>query len=151
MSIIKGHVNYASWYVIPWVIKLARSFKKCKCPRCQGLLNIVLDEWQRKNGIFVGYCYNPKHRRLKVKVVPNIRMENNSKPDEPYSMAELSCIFCGNKKMWFQKGRSYVAGNRMVYECQNCKIGLEHQGKIVKDCLPYEEIIMVKILPYKYN
>lgn len=127
------------------------SLKKLKCPKCGGLLNIVLDEWQRKNGIYVGYCYNPKHKKLKVKIVPNIRMENNSKPDEQYSMAGLCCIFCGSTKVWFQKKRSHVAGNRIVNECPSCKIGLEHQGKLVKDCLPYEEIIMIKVLPYKYN
>ena len=126
-------------------------FSKLKCPRCQDLLNIVLDECVTSKHLIVGYCYNTKHRKLKVRIVAKMRMQKEEKIEEPYSMADLGCIFCGKKDMWFKKKMSHVAGNKLVKECMNCKIGIEYLGKIVKDCLPYEEIIRIRIVPYGYN
>lgn len=125
------------------------SLSHCKCPRCRKLLRIAFDEIDVKNMVFSGYCYDESHKRLKIKFSDRLRMQKNEIHDEKYSMADLRCILCGGK-MWFNKFKSFVTGNRNAYDCPVCKIGLEYQGKLVKDCPTYDEIIRVKVGKSRY-
>lgn len=112
-------------------------------------MSLVDDECVKPKSLFVGYCYDQSHPRLKIKFVEKLRMQNNVENGESYSMEGLLCVFCGGK-LWFNKYDSHVAGNRLAYDCPVCKVGLEYLGKLVKDCITYDEIIRVKVGKGRY-
>ena len=125
------------------------SLSGCKCPRCKKKLSIVHDECDMKNGIIVGYCYNPAHPRLKIKTV-NIKQFRTNSKNHQCSMEGLRCILCGGK-MWQRKNESSVTESIMAYDCPVCKIGLRYLGKVAQNTITYDEIIRILFVESRYG
>lgn len=125
------------------------SLSGCKCPRCKKKLSIVHDECDMKNGIIVGYCYNPIHPRLKIKTV-NIKQFRTNSKNNKCSMKNLKCIICGGK-LWPDMNQSSVNEAIMSYDCPVCKTGLRYLGKTAQNIITYDEIIRVLFVTYRFQ
>src|SRR5574337_222042 len=134
MGCIERRVEYK---LNKFIIKI-----KPKCPRCRRKMEIVHDECLPKLRLYTAYCYNEIHQRLKVKMVTRFQTGGNNKRNETqYSMEGLTCFFCGGK-MWQNKEDSHHAGNKLSYDCPNCKVNIQYLGKLLKT-ITYDEIIRV--------
>ena len=129
--------------------------KKIKCVRCGKKTQLSLLESKLKDGVLVCYCYNPKHRRIKMKVITKkkiprqireSRRKNVKEYEEEFNMKNLKCP-CG-KKLAFDRFGSHQASGKIKCYCYNNKIhrlNVLVLGKLVKrepTCEEFFEIII---------
>lgn len=131
---------------------------RVKCVRCGKKTQLAKTESKLKDGVLVVYCYNPKHRRVKIRVVSgknipriirNDRMKKVSEYEEEFSLKNLRCP-CG-AKIQFDRFGSYQAGGRIQGYCFNNdvhRISLLVLGKLLKDEPTCEEFFEIIIRPY---
>ena len=103
---------------------------KIKCSRCGRLAEISKQQSRQKDGLITSYCYNPNHKRLKMRVITgkNIlrtirsnRMKSTIQYDDEYNLQRLKCVGCG-KKLFFDKKGSYQSAGKILAYCYNNKL-----------------------------
>lgn len=139
---------------MPDELKISR----VKCIRCGKKTELAKTESRLKDGVLVVYCYNQKHRKIKMRVVfgkniPRVvrkdRLKKTKEYEEEFSLKNLRCV-CGHK-IQFDRFGSYQAGGRIQGYCFNNmihRITLQVLGKLVKDEPTCDEFFEIIIRPY---
>jgi len=110
------------------------NLRKIKCSRCGRLAELANSQSKQKDGLVTLYCYNPEHKRMKIKVIggqnmPRVIRSNRMKTpmkDDNYHLQRLKCVLCG-KKLSFDKKGSYQSGGKVQGYCFNNRL---HRLKI---------------------
>lgn len=103
--------------------------RRIKCTRCGRLGQLANTQSRQKEGLVTVYCYNPEHKRLKLRIItgqniPHTIRSNRMKStieDIEYNLRRLKCALCG-KRLFFDKKGSYQSGGKISGYCFNNKI-----------------------------
>jgi DNA-directed RNA polymerase subunit RPC12/RpoP len=105
------------------------NLRKIKCTRCGRLTKIARTQSRQKDGLITTYCFDPNHKRLKIRVItgPNFlrtirsnRIKSSVSSDD-YNLRKLKCVICG-KKLHFDKKGSYQSGGKIIGYCFNIRL-----------------------------
>lgn len=133
---------------------------KVKCVRCGKKTQLSLLESKLKDGVLITYCYNPKHRKIKMKVITrkNIprqiresRRKLTKEYEEEFNMKNLKCP-CGHK-LAFDRFGSHQASGKVKANCFNNslhRLDVLVLGKLVKREPTCEEFFEIILSQYQF-